>query len=91
MTESAHSKRRSQEVHESTISKLAKQTRANEEVVRHLYDEELAALRKDATVKGFIGVIAARRVKQRLLESAGEAHTGDSAVGTRTRDGYSGR
>jgi len=78
MTDSAHSKRRSQESHESTISKLAKQTQANEEVVRHLYDEELAALRKEATVKGFIGVIAARRVRQRLLPSAGEASAGEA-------------
>ena len=73
MADSAHSKRKS-ESHESTIAKLAKQTHANEEVVRHLYDEEIAALQKEAAVKGFIGVIAARRVKQRLLASAEARH-----------------
>jgi Protein of unknown function (DUF3562) len=72
MTDGARSKRRS-ESHESTIAKLAKQTHANEEVVRHLYDEEIAALQKQAAVKGFIGVIAARRVKERLLASANDA------------------
>ena len=75
MTDSARSKRKS-ESHETTIAKLAKQTHANEEVVRHLYDEEIAALYKQAAVKGFIGVIAARRVKQRLLASANDAHRG---------------
>lgn len=73
MADTAHPKRKS-ESHESTIAKLAKQTHANEEVVRDLYDEEIAALQKDAAVKGFIGVIAARRVKQRLLASASDAH-----------------
>jgi hypothetical protein len=34
--------------------------------VRHLYDEEIAALGEVATVKTFIGLIASRRVKQRL-------------------------
>jgi Protein of unknown function (DUF3562) len=75
MTDSAPSKRKSAS-HESAIAKLAQQTNANEEVVRHLYDEEIAALQKEAVVKGFIGVIAARRVKKRLLASAGEAHRG---------------
>jgi predicted GIY-YIG superfamily endonuclease len=75
MTDSARSKRRSTS-HESAIAKLARQTNANEEVVRHLYDEEIAALQKEAAVKGFIGVIAARRVKQRLLASAAHATAG---------------
>jgi hypothetical protein len=74
MTDSAHSKRRS-ELHDSAIAKLAKQTDANEEVVRHLYDEEIATLQKEAAVKGFIGVIAARRVKRRLLASTGHAQS----------------
>lgn len=75
MTDSARAKRKS-ESHESTIAKLAKQTHAAEELVRALYDEELAALHNEAAVKGFIGVIAARRVKQRLLASAGNAQRG---------------
>jgi hypothetical protein len=51
---------------EATISALAKQTDTAKEVVRHLYDEELAALHAHAKVPNFIGVIAGRRVKQRL-------------------------
>lgn len=51
---------------EATIANLAHQTDTNRELVRHLYDEEIAALRARATVKNFIGVIAGRRVKQRL-------------------------
>jgi Protein of unknown function (DUF3562) len=51
---------------EVTISTLARQTDTNRELVRHLYDEEIAALRERATVKNFISVIAGRRVKQRL-------------------------
>jgi hypothetical protein len=51
---------------EAAIASLAHQTDSNRELVRHLYDEEIAALREKATVKNFIGVIASRRVKQRL-------------------------
>ena len=67
MMDAAHSKRKSHESDESTITKLAKQTHTDAEVVRHLYEEEIAALHKEASVKGFIGVVAARRVRQRLL------------------------
>jgi len=74
MTDAAHSRRKSKESDENTITKLARQTHAEIEVVRHLYDEEIATLQKDATVKGFIGVIAARRVKRRLLGGEAPAH-----------------
>jgi hypothetical protein len=56
---------------EATIATLALQTDSNRELVRHLYDEEIAALREKATVKNFIGVIAGRRVKQRLRAMRG--------------------
>lgn len=82
MTDSARTKRKS-ESHESTIAKLAKQTNANEEVVRHLYDEEIATLQKEAAIKGFIGLIAARRVKERLLASASEARLSEARSGRR--------
>ena len=74
MTETAHSKRTSRQSDEATITKLAKQTHANVDVVRHLYEEEIAALHNEASVKGFIGVIAARRVRQRLLAAGHSAH-----------------
>lgn len=54
------------EQHEAAITALAAQTRAPVDIVRHLYEEELAALDAEATVKNFIGIIAGRRVKQRL-------------------------
>jgi hypothetical protein len=73
MTGAAHSTRKPHESDETTITKLAKQTHTDTEVVRHLYEEEIAALHRDAAVKGFVGVIAARRVKKRLLASGNPA------------------
>jgi hypothetical protein len=67
MTNTAHPKRKSRDSDETTITKLAKQAHADVDLVRHLYEEEIASLHKEASVKGFIGVIAARRVRQRLL------------------------
>jgi hypothetical protein len=51
---------------EATIATLAEETRTDQAVVHSLYQEELAVLEKQASVKNFISVIAARRVKQRL-------------------------
>jgi Protein of unknown function (DUF3562) len=51
---------------EATIATLAQQTDTDEGVVKDLYDEEFAILQVQASVKNFIGVIAARRVRQRL-------------------------
>jgi len=51
---------------EATILTLAQETDTDEAVVKSLYDEELAILRAEASVKNFIGVIAARRVRQRI-------------------------
>jgi Protein of unknown function (DUF3562) len=49
-----------------TIKALADETRTDEAVVQGLYEEELAALDAKSSVKNFIGVIAARRVRERL-------------------------
>lgn len=51
---------------EATIATLAQVTDTDEAVVKSLYDEEFALLQAEASVKSFIGVIAARRVRQRL-------------------------
>ena len=48
------------------IAALAQQTDTDEALVKSLYDEEVAILQAEASVKNFIGVIAARRVRQRL-------------------------
>jgi hypothetical protein len=49
-----------------TIAALADETRTDEAVVQDLYEEELAALDAQSSVKNFIGIIAARRVRERL-------------------------
>jgi hypothetical protein len=50
----------------NTVAALADETRTDEAVVQDLYEEELAALDAKSSVKNFIGVIAARRVRERL-------------------------
>jgi hypothetical protein len=50
----------------AAIAALAEETRTDEAVVQGLYEEERAALEARSSVKTFIGVIAARRVKARL-------------------------
>lgn len=52
---------------ERAIASLAKATDTAPDVVKHLYDEEIAKLRA-SNVKNFIGVIAGRRVKERLAQ-----------------------
>ena len=48
------------------VAALADETRTDEAVVQGLYEEEMAALDAKSNVKTFIGVIAARRVRDRL-------------------------
>jgi hypothetical protein len=52
---------------EATFAALSQKTRTPIEVVKHLYDEETSELQSKSTVKNFIGVIADRRVRQRLM------------------------
>ena len=52
---------------DSTTAALAKETRTSPEVVRDLYRQEVAAVGAAANVRNFIGIIAGRRVKQRLM------------------------
>jgi hypothetical protein len=53
-------------VDEATIAALAIQTDTDRSIVKSLYAEELAHLESQASIKNFIGIIAARRVRQRL-------------------------
>lgn len=53
-------------VDEATIAALANQTNTDRSIVKCLYAEELAILESQASIKNFIGIIAARRVRQRL-------------------------
>jgi uncharacterized protein DUF3562 len=59
---------------EAHIVALAKLTRTTPEVVRNLYAAEITQLESTATVKNYIGVIAGRRVKQRLMGALSKAH-----------------
>ena len=52
---------------DSTTAVLAKETRTSPEVVKDLYQQEVAAVGAAAKVRNFIGIIAGRRVKQRLM------------------------
>lgn len=51
---------------EAAVAALAQQTSTAVDFVKSLYDEEIAALRAQATVTSFISVIASRRVKNQL-------------------------
>ena len=53
---------------ESTVSAIARKTHTPVDVVKHLYDEELAELQSNSSVKSFLDVIAGRRVRERLRE-----------------------
>ena len=59
-----------------TVASLADETRTDEAVVQGLYEEELAALEAKSNVKNFIGVIAARRVRQRLTAARSPSRPG---------------
>jgi len=53
----------------TNIAALAEKTQTEQSVVRCLYDEEFAVLEAQSTVKNFIPLIAARRVRERLRAS----------------------
>ncbi len=52
---------------EATIAALAQETDTDREVVKYLYEEEFAKLRANASIKNFIGIIAARHVREHLM------------------------
>ena len=64
---------------DTTTAALAKETRTSPEVVRDLYQQEVAAVGAAARVRNFIGIIAGRRVKQRLmaLKKSGDIYGGN--------------
>ena len=53
---------------DAAVAALARESSASFDVVKALYEEEVAALVSQATVKQFVGVIATRRVKQQLRQ-----------------------
>jgi len=59
---------------EATIASLAEETHTDQAVVQCLYEEEFAVLDAQSSVKNFIGVIAARRVRERLSAPRSPSH-----------------
>lgn len=53
---------------EAAITSLAKETATSTDLVRTLYEEEVASLKEQATVQQFVGVIATRLVRRKLRE-----------------------
>lgn len=53
---------------DASVAAIAYETATSTDLVKALYEEEVAALSAQATVRQFIGVIATRRVKQQLRE-----------------------
>jgi hypothetical protein len=70
---------------EATIAALAEQTATDTAVVKDLYQEEITQLEAHSSVKNFIGVIAARRVRQRLAASPEQKHPTNARVLRRSR------
>ena len=63
----------------TTVATLAQETRTSPEVVKDLYQQEVATVGAAAKVRNFIGIIAGRRVKQRLmaLKKSGDVYSGN--------------
>jgi Protein of unknown function (DUF3562) len=51
---------------EAVIAELARHTNTAPEVVKNLYESEVADLQASASVPNFIGLIASKRVRRRL-------------------------
>lgn len=51
---------------EETLSAIAKETSTSLDIVKALYEEEVATLSARATIKQFVSVIATRRLRQHL-------------------------
>jgi hypothetical protein len=51
---------------DAVVATIARETETSTDVVKALYEEEVAALTAHATVRQFIGVIATKRVRQQL-------------------------
>jgi hypothetical protein len=58
---------------DAVVASIARETATSTDLVRTLYEEEVAALTASATVRQFIGVIATKRVRQQL-RSLGSRH-----------------
>ena len=67
---------------EGTITALAQETATDPAIVQCLYEEELAVLEAKSSIKNFIGVIAARRVRDRLSARREDTRSGAARPAT---------
>jgi len=58
--------------HQATIEALARESRADPEFVRKLYEDAIAELAANAKVRSFVTVLARRNVRSALLEARAE-------------------
>ena len=61
------------QANDAVVATIARETATSTDLVKALYEEEVAALTANATVRQFIGVIATKRVRQQL-RSPGSPH-----------------
>ena len=59
-------KRTQAKADDTTVDAIARETAAPADIVKALYEEEIASLNAQARLKQFVPVIAINRVKQRL-------------------------
>lgn len=59
---------------EATVATLAQEMDTDAAVVKSLYEEELDKLHAQSSVKNFLGVIAARRVRERITAAREHGH-----------------
>ncbi len=60
-------------VRDTSVDAIAKETETSTDVVRALFEEQVAELGKQAKVKQFVNVIATKRVKEQI-RALGRAH-----------------
>jgi hypothetical protein len=58
-------------VRDSSVDAIAKETETSADVVRALFEEQVAELAKEAKVKQFVNVIASKRVKEQIRAQNG--------------------
>ena len=55
--------------HQATIEALARETRAEPALIRHLYDQALSTLEANAKVRSYLSVLARSTVRTALREA----------------------
>jgi len=64
----------------AVVDAIAHDTSTSADIVKVLYEEEVAALAAQATIKQFVGVIATKRVRQHLRRVVHGHHAGSARL-----------